>query len=186
MELDSSNQKLLNGLKLLKPSIHKDFRGLFYESYNKITLNKLLDSEIDFVQDNFSLSLLGTIRGLHFQKNNPQGKLIRVIKGKILDAVVDLRKDSPSFGKFQMVELSSRNKKFFWVPEGFAHGFQVLSNTAEVMYKVNNFWDPDDEFTLKHDDPDVSIPWRNIPKVISQKDQQGLSLNEIYNRGLYI
>jgi len=186
MELVSSNQKLLNGLKLLKPSIHRDFRGFFYESYNKNILNKLLDEKIDFVQDNISLSGIGTIRGLHFQKKNPQGKLIRVIKGKILDVVVDLRKDSSSFGKFQMIELSSRNKKLFWVPAGFAHGFQVISKTAEVMYKVTNFWDPDDEYTLNHDDIDVCIPWSNISKVISQKDQQGLSLNEINTLGLYI
>jgi dTDP-4-dehydrorhamnose 3,5-epimerase len=177
---------LLDSLQLFQLNIFGDNRGHFIESYNKKEFDKLLGEKINFVQDNFSLSKKGTIRGLHYQRANPQAKLIRVIKGKILDVAVDLRIQSANYGKSSLVELSSDNNFVFWIPEGFAHGFQVLSSYAEVSYKVNNFWDPNDEYTLSFHDKDLKIEWADIPTIASNKDYDGLSLKTITEKELYL
>lgn len=180
------NIDLLNDLLLIEPDIFEDYRGKFYESYNKKIFDHLVGRDIHFLQDNCSISSQGTIRGLHFQRNNPQAKLVRVLDGIILDVAVDLRKDSKDFGQVEVVELSSDNNFIFWIPEGFAHGFQVISSSATVAYKVNNYWNSDDEYTLRFDDQDLNIKWDVIPKVLSNKDKQGLSLKEITERGLLL
>ena len=154
----------IKGLKVVEPTVFGDARGYFMETYN---LNDMKEAGLDmvFVQDNQSMSTKGVLRGLHYQKEYPQGKLVRVIKGTVFDVAVDLRRDSKTYGKWYGVELSEENKKQFYIPEGFAHGFLVLSDEAEFCYKVTDFYHPGDEGGLAWNDPEIGIKW---PKVIGE------------------
>jgi len=148
----------IEGLCVIEPSVHGDSRGYFMETYNQ---NDMHENGLDmvFVQDNQSMSTKGVLRGLHYQKKYPQGKLVRVIKGSVFDVAVDLRKDSKTFGKWFGIELTEENKKQFYIPEGFAHGFLVLSDVAEFCYKVTDFYHPGDEGGLMWNDPTIGIEW---------------------------
>lgn len=148
----------IQGLFIIEPSVHGDNRGYFMETYNKRDMEEA-GLNMNFVQDNQSMSVKGVLRGLHFQKQYPQGKLVRVIKGKVFDVAVDLRKDSKTYGKWFGVELTEENKKQFYISEGFAHGFLVLSDTAEFCYKVTDFYHPGDEGGLAWNDPSIGIDW---------------------------
>ncbi len=164
----------IEGLYVIEPAVYEDERGYFMESYN---LNDFKEAGLDmvFVQDNQSKSSKGVLRGLHFQKKYPQGKLVRVISGEVFDVAVDLRKDSKTFGKWCGIHLSAENKKQFYIPEGFAHGFLVLSDTAEFAYKCTDFYHPNDEGGLIWSDPAIDIEWpieKDMQLTISEKDQQ--------------
>lgn len=151
----------IEGLYIIEPAVHGDERGYFMETYSK---RDMLEAglDLDFVQDNQSMSVKGVLRGLHFQKEFPQGKLVRVIKGKVFDVAVDLRKESGTYGKWFGVELSEENKKQFYIPEGFAHGFLVLSDVAEFCYKCTDFYHPGDEGGLAWNDPEIGIQWPEV------------------------
>ncbi len=160
---------------LIKPQVFQDSRGFFMEVYNQKVFNAAGISAA-FVQDNHSKSAQGTLRGLHYQITHAQGKLLRVIQGEIFDVVVDLRRSSPSFGKWLGVNLSAENKEQLWVPAGFAHGFYTLSETAEVFYKSTDFYFPAGERTIRWDDPDLAIRWPEQAKhnlILSKKDMAG-------------
>lgn len=148
----------IKDLIVIEPKVFGDERGYFYEAYNKNTFHEL-GLDYDFVQDNQSFSRKGVLRGLHFQKEFPQAKLVRVIEGEVFDVAVDLRKDSPTFGKWYGVTLSGENKKMFMIPRGFAHGFLVLSETAVFSYKCDDFYHPNDEGGIIYNDPDIGIEW---------------------------
>ncbi len=148
----------IKGLYIIEPSVHGDSRGYFMETYNQRDMQEA-GLNMNFVQDNQSMSTKGVLRGLHFQKKFPQGKLVRVIKGKVFDVAVDLRKDSITYGKWFGVELTEENKKQFYISEGFAHGFLVLSDVAEFCYKVTDFYHPDDEGGIAWNDPTIGIDW---------------------------
>jgi len=169
----------ISDVKLIQPDVFEDERGFFYESFNQKKFNDSLNEEIRFVQDNHSKSRKGVLRGLHFQAYPfSQGKLVRVIYGEIFDVAVDLRRESPTFGKWCGKKLSSDNKFQLWIPKGFAHGFQVLSNEAEVIYKVTDFYNPNNEYTLRYDIKEIDIDWPLKEFVLSDKDSKGLSLKE--------
>lgn len=170
----------IKGLIVLTPVIFKDNRGYFFESYNKNTIRQC-GIECDFVQDNESMSCYGTVRGLHFQKSPfAQAKLVRVIQGTVFDVAVDLRPGSPTFGKWHGVELSGENKKQFFIPRGFAHGFSVLSETAIFAYKCDNFYNKQSEGAISLFDNDLNIDWKiDLEKaVISEKDMKNPSFEE--------
>ena len=151
----------IEGLCIIQPAVHGDNRGYFMETYNQ---NDMHEAGLDmvFVQDNQSMSVKGVLRGLHFQKEFPQGKLVRVIKGSVFDVAVDLRPGSKSFGKWFGVELTEENKKQFYIPEGFAHGFLVLSDIAEFCYKCTDFYHPGDEGGLAWNDPAIGVVWPEL------------------------
>ncbi len=162
----------IEGLKVITPTVFGDSRGYFMETYN---YNDFKEAGIDcvFVQDNQSASKKGVLRGMHFQKNFPQDKLVRVIKGEVFDAVIDVREGSATFGKWHGVLLSEENKKQFFIPKGFAHGFLVLSDYAEFCYKCTDFYHPDDEGGILYNDPEVGIDWpipEGMELVMSEKD----------------
>ena len=169
----------LEGVLIIEPRVFKDNRGFFLETYNQ---NKYQKSGINrrFVQDNLSYSVSGTLRGLHFQIRHPQAKLVQVITGEIFDVAVDIRKDSPTFGKWTGVVLSEQNKRQLFIPEGFAHGFCVLSNTAHFLYKCSDFYAPDDEGGITWSDPDIGIEWAVKDPVISEKDKHYPRLCELF------
>jgi dTDP-4-dehydrorhamnose 3,5-epimerase len=173
----------LDGLVVLKPTIFKDNRGYFMESYNQKNINKLLGN-VNFVQDNESESSRGVLRGLHFQKPPyTQAKLVRCLKGSVLDVVLDLRKDSKTYGIFETISLTEENKKQLFIPKGFAHGFVVLSKSAIFSYKVDNYYNPDSESGVLWCDLDLNIDWK-INKneiIISEKDKNLPTFNEIIN-----
>lgn len=148
----------IQGLCIIEPAVHGDARGYFMETYNEREM-KEAGLNIRFVQDNQSMSVKGVLRGLHFQKKYPQCKLVRVVRGNVFDVAVDLRTDSATYGKWYGIELTAENKKQFLIPEGFAHGFLVLSQEAEFCYKVNDFWHPDDEGGIAWNDPAIGIVW---------------------------
>lgn len=161
----------IKGLCVIEPAVHGDERGYFMETYNARDMREV-GLDMTFVQDNQSMSKKGVLRGLHFQKQYPQGKLVRVISGAVFDVAVDLRKNSGTFGKWYGVELTAENKKQFYIPEGFAHGFLVRSETAEFCYKVTDYWHPDDEGGIMWNDPDIGIDWGDVSGVIlSEKDK---------------
>ena len=151
----------IEGLYIIEPAVHGDNRGYFMETYSQ---RDMAEAGLDmvFVQDNQSMSVKGVLRGLHFQKEFPQGKLVRVIKGRVFDVAVDLRKGSATYGKWYGVELTEENKKQFYISEGFAHGFLVLSDTAEFCYKVTDFYHPGDEGGLAWNDPAIGITWPEV------------------------
>lgn len=161
----------ISGLWVVEPTIHRDPRGYFMETWNRRDFAQA-GIETDFVQDNQSMSCRGVLRGLHFQRKNPQGKLVRVVAGNVWDVAVDIRPDSATFGQWYGVELSAGNMRQFYVPEGFAHGFLVLSDTAEFAYKCTRFYDPEDEGGIHWDDPKLAIRWplEGITPVLSAKD----------------
>ena len=187
--IKSSNNLLIDGPIIIIPEKFSDNRGYFYESWNKDIFNMLLKRKISFVQDNHSLSRYGVLRGLHFQKEpNSQAKLVRVIKGKILDVIVDIRMNSSTFKEWAIVEISKKNRKQLWIPEGFAHGFIAITKIAELTYKTNNFWNKDSERTIIWNDLDLKINWklkelRLKAPYISQKDNCGKSLYYLKNKG---
>ena len=151
----------IDGLCIIEPAVHGDNRGYFMETYNKKDMNEA-GLDMNFVQDNQSCSKNGVLRGLHFQKQYPQGKLVRVIRGRVFDVAVDLRSDSETYGRWHGVELTEDNKKQFYIPEGFAHGFLVLSDIAEFCYKVTDFYHPGDESGIAWNDPEIGIIWPEI------------------------
>lgn len=168
----------LTGVLLLEPRILGDERGFFLESYNQKTFADVGIRE-RFVQDNHSYSGRNVIRGLHYQVRQPQGKLVRVIVGEILDVAVDLRSRSPSFGKWESFTLSGDNKRMLWIPAGLAHGFRVVSETAHVLYKATDFYAPEHERTLAWNDPELKIDWKLVGEpVISAKDKQGFPFSK--------
>ena len=173
----------LNGLVVLKPTVFKDNRGYFMESYNQKNINKLLGN-VNFVQDNESESTRGVLRGLHFQEPPyTQAKLVRCLKGSVLDIVLDLRKDSKTYGIFETISLTEENKKQLFIPKGFAHGFIVLSKSAIFSYKVDNYYNPDSECGILWSDLDLNIDWK-INKneiIVSEKDKNLPTFNEIIN-----
>ena len=164
---------------LIEPKVFSDDRGFFFESFNQITFEKALGKKINFVQDNHSKSLKGVLRGLHYQlPPHSQGKLVRVIQGEVFDVAVDLRKSSLTFGKWVGEILSSDNKKQIWIPEGFAHGFVTLSDTAEFLYKTTNFYNAEHERAIIWNDKNLNIKWPNNNMVLSPKDLGAQFFNE--------
>lgn len=168
-------------VKIIEPRVFGDDRGFFFESYNERAFNQAVGREVRFVQDNHSMSAKGVLRGLHYQIQQPQGKLVRVISGEVFDVAVDLRKDSPTFGRWVGENLSAENKRQLWVPEGFAHGFLVLSEKAEFLYKTTDFYAPEHERCIPWNDPSLAIVWPvktgEMPTV-SAKDAKGTPFNE--------
>ncbi len=156
-------------VKVFSPTVHGDERGFFMESFRASWL-----PDFEFVQDNHSRSVKGTLRGLHYQLNQPQGKLIRVTEGSVFDVAVDIRRSSPYFGQYVSRELTAANKEIFWVPPGFAHGFLVTSETAEFTYKCTAYYAPDDDRGIRWDDPELAIAWPEdtLPPLLSTKDEQ--------------
>ena len=172
----------IEGLYVIEPTVFKDERGYFVETYNQ---NDMKEAGLDmvFVQDNQSMSTRGVLRGLHFQKQFPQGKLVRVVRGKVFDVAVDLRSDSKTYGKWFGVELSAENMKQFYIPEGFAHGFLVLSDEAEFCYKCTDFYHPGDEGGLACNDPEIGVEWpleEGVDLIISEKDQKWKGLKDTF------
>ena len=172
----------IEGLYVIEPTVFKDERGYFVETYNQ---NDMKEAGLDmvFVQDNQSMSTRGVLRGLHFQKQFPQGKLVRVVRGKVFDVAADLRSDSKTYGKWFGVELSAENMKQFYIPEGFAHGFLVLSDEAEFCYKCTDFYHPGDEGGLAWNDPEIGVEWpleEGVDLIISEKDQKWKGLKDTF------
>ena len=168
----------LPGTLILEPKVFGDARGFFLESYNEKVMAQIGIRD-RFVQDNHSYSLHNVIRGLHYQICHPQGKLVRIVSGEIFDVAVDLRRSSPTFGKWHGVILGGETQRMFWVPRGFAHGFRVLSANAHVMYKTTDFYHPECERTLVWNDPRIGIDWQlDGPALLSPKDGQGVSFEE--------
>tara|TARA_A100001015_G_C14832346_1_gene649072 strand:+ start:315 stop:881 length:567 start_codon:yes stop_codon:yes gene_type:complete len=169
----------LEGCFIIENNVYSDKRGLFVETYQKKKFNEKLGISANFVQDNFSLSKKGVLRGLHFQNKFQQGKLIRVIKGKVFDVVVDIRKNSRTFGSHFCLELNEKNNLQIWIPVGFAHGFLTLTDEAYFEYKCTDYYMKDDENTIYWNDPDLNIPWpRDIQIITSEKDEKAKSFNE--------
>jgi dTDP-4-dehydrorhamnose 3,5-epimerase len=165
---------------LLRPKIFKDSRGLFYESFNSRDFNAATGLERAFVQDNQSYSIHGVLRGLHYQIRFPQGKLVRVVRGEVFDVAVDLRRRSPTFGRWVGVTLSAENNLQLWAPEGFAHGFQVTSESAELCYKVTDYWHPEFERTLLWSDATVGVRWPlTTQPILADKDAKGQALADV-------
>ena len=164
---------------LVEPQVFGDARGFFYESFNRRKFAELTGHDVDFVQDNHSRSAQHVLRGLHYQIQHPQGKLVRVVQGAVLDVAVDIRKSSPTFGRHVALELSAENKLMLWIPEGFAHGFIVLSDHAEFLYKTTDYWHPEHERCLCWDDPVLQIDWKlqGTTPLVSGKDAQGKNLS---------
>lgn len=176
MRLLSTN---ISDLLILEPEVFTDSRGLFFESFNLSKFEKVSGLRVNFVQDNHSLSRYGVLRGLHYQYERPQGKLIRVTKGKVFSVAVDLRMRSNFYGKWVGIELSADNYRQLWVPVGFAHGFLALSDTAELLYKTTDYYFPDCERTIRWNDQDLNIQWPiTIDPILSEKDQKATSFFE--------
>lgn len=162
---------------IIEPKVFGDDRGYFYESFNARRFKELTGIAAHFVQDNHSKSARNVLRGLHYQIQQPQGKLVRVIAGEVFDVAVDLRKKSPTFGHWVGVTLSAENKRQLWIPEGFAHGFVVISEAAEFLYKTTDYWAPEHERTILWNDPAIGIQWPlTVEPILSGKDQAGTSL----------
>lgn len=169
----------LNDAVIIEPKVFGDARGFFMESFNEKAFHALVSDQYRFVQDNHSRSAKGVLRGLHYQIQNPQGKLVRVVRGKVFDVAVDLRKNSSTFGQWAGVELTEENHRQFWVPPGFAHGFVVLSETADFLYKTTDYYAPQHERSLLWNDPAIGIEWPiDFPPTLSAKDAKGQSLSE--------
>lgn len=164
---------------LLEPKVFGDDRGFFFESFNQAKFEAAIGKHVTFVQDNHSRSVKNVLRGLHYQIQQPQGKLVRVVQGEVFDVAVDIRKSSPTFGQWVGEILSEENKRQMWVPEGFAHGFLVLSDAAECLYKTTNYYAPEHERCIVWNDPAIALQWPlDGEPVLSVKDQQGKSLVE--------
>ena len=177
----------IKGPALFKPDVYEDLRGYFFESYSKRKFDDLLGYSIEFVQDNHVFSKKGVLRGMHWQIENPMDKLIRCVRGKIYDVAVDIRKSSPTFGKYVGVYLSEENKSMFLVPKGFAHGYVSLSDETVVLYKCSNFYYPKGERAFKFDDPDVNIDWP-IEKndiIQNEKDSKAPLLSQLKENDIF-
>ena len=169
----------LAGVLILEPQMFGDDRGYFYESYNERAFAEATGLNVRFVQDNHSRSVKNVLRGLHYQIRQPQGKLVRVTAGEICDVAVDIRRSSPTFGKWTTARLSGENRRMLWVPPGFAHGFLVISDSAEVLYKTTEYWAAQYERCIVWNDPDLNVPWPlDGEPTLSQKDRAGLPLKE--------
>lgn len=172
-------QTAIPDVLIIEPVVYGDERGFFFESFNKKKFAELVGRDMDFVQDNHSRSVKNVLRGLHYQIQHPQGKLVRAVKGSVLDVAVDIRRSSPTFGKHVAAELSAENKRMMWIPEGFAHGFVVLSEFAEFLYKTTDYWYPEHERCIRWDDQELGIDWMlEVAPTISKKDSQGLQLQD--------
>ena len=185
VEKCEKNGKLINGLYVIEPTVHKDDRGYFVETYNRRDFEEA-GLDMVFVQDNQSCSVKGVLRGLHYQKEYPQGKLVRVLKGRVFDVAVDLRTGSDTYGMWYGIELTEENKKQFYISEGFAHGFLVLSDIAEFAYKVTDFYHPGDEGGLIYNDSEIGIEWPIEPGmelIMSDKDKKWGGLSETFRFG---
>lgn len=168
---------------ILEPKVFGDARGFFLESWNAQKFNEAVGHEVNFVQDNHSRSRQGVLRGLHFQRIQPQGKLVRVPQGRVFDVAVDIRRESPTYGKHVGVELSGDNQRQLWIPPGLAHGFLVLSESADFLYKTTNYYHPASEGTLLWNDPALAIPWPlheiSSELLLTDKDRQGKTLDKM-------
>ncbi len=173
----------IDGLMVLEPIVYGDDRGFFLESWNNKIFNELIGFDVNFVQDNHSLSQKNTLRGLHYQSDNPQGKLVRVLSGAVLDVVVDLRPQSDTFGQHFSIILNSINKKQLWVPKGFAHGFLALEDNTQFLYKCDDYYHPSSEISLSWCDEHLSIDWgvNKEDLIMSSKDLNGVSFEDITN-----
>ena len=169
----------LKGCVIIEPRVFGDDRGFFLETFQAVRYKQEAGIDLPFVQDNHSRSARGVLRGLHFQKTKPQGKLVRVVRGEVYDVAVDIRKGSATFGQWEGVILSEDNKKQFWVPPGFAHGFVVVSTTADLEYKCTDYYDPSDEGSILWSDPDLDIPWPIANPVLSAKDESAKRLVDL-------
>jgi dTDP-4-dehydrorhamnose 3,5-epimerase len=166
-------------VKIVEPKVFGDSRGYFFESFNAREFAEAVGEPVEFVQDNHSLSSKGVLRGLHYQIEHAQGKLVRVVAGEVFDVAVDIRASSPNFGKWVGVQLSAENKRQLWIPAGFAHGFVVLSETAEFLYKTTDYWSPQHERTLLWNDPAIGIQWPiDAEPTLAAKDAAGKRLAE--------
>ncbi|WP_447738173.1 dTDP-4-dehydrorhamnose 3,5-epimerase [Aeromonas veronii] len=164
---------------IIEPRVFSDDRGYFFESFNRQQFEDVIGYAVDFVQDNHSKSIRNVLRGLHFQRSpNEQGKLVRCISGEVFDVAVDIRKSSPTFGKWVGVSLSAENNRQLWIPEGFAHGFIVLSDQAEFLYKTTSYYNPKLESSILWSDPDLNIAWPSEIPILSEKDKNAQSWNE--------
>ena len=185
--LQSNKSKLIEGPLEIFPDLYQDSRGYFYESWNSEKFNKLIEKKINFVQDNQSLSFCNVIRGLHYQLNpKPQSKLVRVIKGRVFDVIVDLRLNSETFGEWTGIEINETKKNQLWIPFGFAHGFMTLSEYAILQYKVTDFWSSKYEKCLLWNDNEINILWPEFYEdsqkfIISEKDSNGITFKEAKN-----
>ena len=166
-------------VKIVKPKVYGDERGFFLETFEQKRYQEMLGINLNFVQDNHSRSQKNVLRGLHFQKENPQGKLVRVVRGEVFDVAVDIRKDSATYGKWVGVILSEENKNQLWIPPGLAHGFLVLSDIADFEYKCTNYYDPNSEGCLVWNDSTVNINWPISTPTLSEKDKLGKTLQEL-------
>ena len=194
-KIRSANGQIIEGPLLIKPNVFNDDRGFFMESWNSNDWESIIEKSKQefnlFLQDNHSQSSIGVLRGLHYQLNPyAQGKLVRCISGEIFDVAIDIRINSPTFGKYVGEFLSSENYLQLWIPEGFAHGFLTISEKAEVVYKTTNFWDKNSERSIKCDDPSINIEWpeiilKNNEILISPKDSQAPLLSEVNSRDLF-
>ena len=166
-------------VKIVKPKVYGDERGFFLETFEQKRYQEMLGISLNFVQDNHSQSQKNVLRGLHFQKENPQGKLVRVVRGEVFDVAVDIRKDSSTYGKWVGVILSEDNKSQLWIPPGLAHGFLVMSDIADFEYKCTNYYDPNSEGCLLWNDPTININWPITTPILSDKDRLGKTLQEL-------
>jgi dTDP-4-dehydrorhamnose 3,5-epimerase len=172
-------QTAIPDLLIIEPKVFGDDRGFFFESFNRRRFAELIGRDLDFVQDNHSRSVKNVLRGLHYQIQHPQGKLVRVTQGAVLDIAVDIRNSSHTFKKHVALELSAENKRMLWIPEGFAHGFVVLSDSAEFLYKTTDYWFPEHERCIRWDDPTLAIDWGlQTAPALSPKDAQGKWLTD--------
>ena len=171
----------LSGCLILEPEVHEDSRGFFMESFNSTTFLKATGIEVNFVQDNHSQSTKGVLRGLHYQKLNPQGKLVRVSRGSVFDVAVDIRSNSQTYGSWVGIELSEFNKLQLWIPEGFAHGFISLTDDSEILYMVSSAYAGESEGTLPWNDPFHEIEWPIAPSILSDKDQKAKKWDDSYS-----
>lgn len=169
----------ISDVKIIKPQVFGDERGFFLETFEQKRYQEMLDIDLNFVQDNHSRSQKNVLRGLHFQQKNPQGKLVRVVRGEVFDVAVDVRRDSKTYGKWVGVFLSEENKTQLWIPPGLAHGFVVLSDIADFEYKCTNYYDPLSEECLLWNDPTVNVHWPVSTPLLSTKDKLGKSLQEL-------
>lgn len=174
------NDTKIHDVKLIEPKTFGDKRGFFLETFEKKRYQEALNIDFDFVQDNHSRSSHGVLRGLHFQTKNPQGKLVRVVRGKVFDVAVDIRPDSPTYGQWEGVILSEENKNQFWIPPGLAHGFVVLSDIADFEYKCTDYYTPGFEGCLLWNDPELAIEWPiDFAPTLSEKDKLGKLFREL-------
>ncbi|MDA9802715.1 dTDP-4-dehydrorhamnose 3,5-epimerase [Gammaproteobacteria bacterium] len=173
----------LQDCKIIKPKIFQDERGFFLETFQEEKYSEIFGPNISFVQDNFSRSTMGSLRGLHFQNLKPQGKLVRVSRGSVFDVAVDLRIKSPTFGRWEGFDLNEENMNQLWIPPGFAHGFLATSEIVDFEYKCTDYYDPNDEGCIHWRDPDLNITWPlNIQYIVSKKDENGSSFYSLFHQ----